>query len=83
MEISALGVLICKRARQLYRLDLPSCRAIQTTAVEPKEGQTQTSVKTDSDVEEVQQRAPCHNYIGWLRHVGAHLIWQDSRTAFI
>lgn len=26
MEISALGVLICKRARQLYRLDLPSSR---------------------------------------------------------
>lgn len=72
MEISALGVLICKRAQRLYRLDLPSSRAIQMS-----------TIKTDSDVEEVQQRAPCYNYIGWLRHVGAHLIWQDSHTAFI
>lgn len=85
MEIIALGVLICKRARRLYRLDLPSYQATPTTmtTVETGEGQTQTSVKTDSDVEEVQQRAPCYNYIGWLRHVGAHLFWQDSRTAFI
>lgn len=30
MEISALGVLICKRAQQLYRLDLPSSRAEET-----------------------------------------------------
>lgn len=40
MEISALGVLICKRARQLYRLDLPSSRAIQMTAAGMDEGQT-------------------------------------------
>lgn len=32
MEISALGVLICKRARRLYRLDLPSSRAMQAAA---------------------------------------------------
>lgn len=83
MEISALGVLICKRAQRLYRLDLPSSRAIQMTTAEMEEGQTQSTIKTDSDMEEVQQRAPCYNYIGWLRHVGAHLIWQDSHTAFI
>lgn len=75
MEISALGVLICKGHGGSIGETQPH--------PEVEEGQTRTSIETDSDVEEVQQRAPCHNYIGWLQHVGAHLIWQGSRAAFI
>lgn len=70
-----------QRAEKLFWLAIPSAQVIQKMMA--IERQTLTSTKTDSDAEKVKERAPCYNYIGWLQYVGAHLLWQDSHTAFI
>lgn len=53
MEISALGVLICKGHMEAVQASLTlSSQVIQRTMA--IERQTLTSIKTDSDVEEVK-----------------------------